>query len=154
MKKFFISLLLLAGISGGTVWANGTDIDPALQKALDQEFSGARYVHWDVLKDHHLYRADFWYNNQRISAFFNEEASLVAMGRYIPVDNLPMLVSRKLSDRYPGYTVTDAAEYTRGRVTEYIVVAENDNTRLTLKAVDSGYLEVFKKEKKKSLNSL
>lgn len=151
MKKFFVLALLVTGAFSFSVKASDNDkIAPSVEKAFQKEFAGATYVKWAVLEKSDMYQANFIYNNERISAFFAEDGSLLAMGRFIPTANLPMLVSKTLHNRFADYEIKEVMEVVKGSETSYVVTVENEKARLIVNAYSTGGAYVFKKEKKNS----
>jgi hypothetical protein len=148
MKKFFISVALLAGIfSYSAQAADGDKVSRHIQNALEKEFAGANSISWEVL-DNSIYQATFHYNEQLLNAFFDQDGNLVATGRDIKENVMPLLVYRAIKEKYHDYAITDVVELTTQGETSYILTLENEKTKLIVRAYDAGTINVFKKEKK------
>ena len=87
-------------------------------------------------------------------AYFDEDGSLIAVGRFISGANMPLLVSKSLAKKYEGYQVLEVIEYVQGNETSYLVTLENEKNKLIVNAFGSGNSYVFKKEKKNSVAKL
>lgn len=149
MKKFFVSLMMLISVlSYAATPGSGEKVSAHIQAALEKEFTGAQYVIWQSLKEHQIYHAKFIYNNEQVSAFFEQDGSLLAIGRYIPTTSLPLAVSKSINNNFGAYQIKDAIEYSKSGETSYVVSLENGKTRVVVEAYSSGSLYVFKKEKK------
>ena len=151
MKKFLVLALLATGVFSFSVKAADNDkITPTVEKSFNKEFAGATYVKWAVLEKSDMYQANFIYNNERLSAFFAEDGSLLAMGRFIASSNLPLLVTKTINNRFAGYEIKEVMEVVKGSETSYVVTVENEKTRLIVNAYSTGGAYIFKKEKKNS----
>jgi hypothetical protein len=149
MKKFFISLLMLISVfSYAGTPGSGEKVNARIQAALEKEFKGAQYIVWQSLKDHQLFHAKFIYNNEQVNAFFEEDGSLLAIGRYIATSSLPLAITKSFNSKYAEYELKDAIEYSKSGETSYVVSLENEKTRLVVEAYSNGNSYVFKKEKK------
>ena len=155
MKKFFISVALLAGIFSYSVQAaDGGKVSPRIQQALQKEFAGAKSVSWEGLANNSIYHATFYYNHELLNAFFDDDGNLVATGRDITKDVLPLLVTKAVSERYHGYSVRDIVEVSTEGETSYLLTLENQKSKLIVRAYDSGTINVFKKVKKNPAENL
>jgi hypothetical protein len=150
MKKFFITMILFAGMAGNTIFAAGSGGpgNPRVEETLKKEFSGAQSVHWEYLKKGGLYHAMFIYNNERMNAYISPEGELIATGRFIPLANLPFLAAREISTRYQDYRINEIIEFTRDGETGYLVDMENESKKLSVQVTANGGSSVYKKEKK------
>jgi hypothetical protein len=153
MKKIF-SLAVILLIGGAAVFAYGDDVHPRLKAALEKNFSGAQQVTWHGTIGKDLHHVSFTVNKVRINAYFNKEGELIASGRFVAIENLPLLVSDKLSRYYSKYTLRNAVEYIKDDETSYIIEMENEKAKLIVHAYSSGSSYVFKKEKKKISSDL
>src|SRR5689334_12786268 len=148
MKKFFISVALLAGIfSYSAQAADGGKVSRLVQNSFEKEFAGANSISWEVL-DHSIYEATFHYNHQTLNAFFDEDGNLVATGRDITEGALPLLVLKSVKEKYHDYTIKEIAELSTQGETSYLLTLENEKSTMIVRAYDSGAINVFKKVKK------
>lgn len=155
MKKYFVLAVLFVSVCSYSVKAAGGEkVTPVITEAFQKEFTGASHVKWELLKDNSIYQARFIYNNERLNAFFDEEGTLLAVGRYIAEANLPLMVSKTIAKKYAGYEVKEIIEYIQGNETSYLVSLENEKNKLVVNAYGTGSSYIFKKEKKNSVAKL
>jgi hypothetical protein len=148
MKKFFLSLVLGLSVLTQSFASDGGKINPRLVKSLEKQFAGAQSVHWESITKENLYHARFVYNNERLSAFFEANGNILAVGRYIDVKSLPLLISQRINNQYPKHSIQDVIEYTTEGETSYVISIDNEKERVVLRAYNNGTSYVFKKAKK------
>lgn len=150
MKKNFLIALLVAVVFSGSSFANtGKSVNALVKQSFQKEFAGAQSVSWEVISDKDIFHASFIYNNERLNAYFDAEGTLLATGRYVKQENLPMLVTKGITVRYKQYEVVEAIEFVSGSETSYIVKLENEKLSMYIQAYNDGNTTVLKKEKKK-----
>jgi len=150
MKKNFLIALLVAVVFSGSAFANtGKSVNALVKQSFQREFAGAQSVSWEVISDKDIFHASFIYNNERLNAYFDVEGTLLATGRYVKQENLPMLVSKGIAGRYKQYNVLEAIEFVTGSETSYIIKIENEKLSMYVQAHNDGSTTLLKKEKKK-----
>ncbi|HQD10852.1 MAG TPA: hypothetical protein PLQ65_14375, partial [Flavihumibacter sp.] len=82
-------------------------------------------------------------------AFYNADGEMVATARYIDIDNLPIMVRKAISDRYPDHIMKNAIEHISGETTTYYVTLHGLKSSLVVSSTAAGTLNVFKKVKAK-----
>jgi hypothetical protein len=155
MKKNFLIALLVAVVFSGSAFANtGKSVNAMVKQSFQKEFAGAQSVSWEVISNKDIFHASFIYNNERLNAYFDSEGNLLATGRYVKQENLPMLVTKGLGIRYKQYNVLEAIEFVNGYETSYIIKLENEKLSLYVQAYNDGSSTILKKEKKNNLTKL
>ena len=155
MKKNSLFAVLIAVVFTGTAFANtGNAVSKAVKESFQKEFAGAQSVSWETLVEKDIYHASFIYNNERLNAYFDGNGSLLATGRYLKAENLPMLITKGISDRFSRYDVVESIEFVTGNETSYIIKVENEKVKLYIQAYIDGSSVVLKKEKKNSVAKL
>jgi hypothetical protein len=150
MKKNFLIALLVAVVFSGSAFANtGKSVNALVKQSFQKEFAGAQSVSWEVISDKDIFHASFIYNNERLNAYFDAEGTLLATGRYVKQENLPMLVTKGINARYKQYDVLEAIEFVTGYETSYIIKIENEKLSMYVQAHSDGSTTLLKKEKKK-----
>ena len=150
MKKNFLIALLVAVVFSGSSFANtGKSVNALVKQSFQKEFVGAQSVSWEVISDKDIFHASFIYNNERLNAYFDQEGNLLATGRYVKQENLPMLVSKGIDIRYKKFDVLESIEFVTGSETSYIIRLENEKLSLYVQAHSDGSTTLLKKEKKK-----
>lgn len=141
---------LFAVFATGSAFANEeVSVNSAVKQAFQKEFAGAQSVTWDAIASKDLFHASFVYNNERLNAYFNADGQLIATGRFIAPENLPMLVAKGVNARYGKLEMTDVIEMISGNETSYIVKVQNDKVKMYVQAYSDGTTSVIKKERKK-----
>jgi len=155
MKKYFVLAVLFVSVCSFSVKAaGGEEVSSIVNEAFQKEFNGASHVRWELIKDNAIYQARFIFNNERLNAYFDEDGSLIAVGRFISETSLPLLINKTLAKKYDGYQILEVIEYVQGDETSYLVTLENEKNKLIVNAFGSGSSYVFKKEKKNSVAKL
>ena len=150
MKKNFLIALLVAVVFSGSSFANtGKSVNALVKQSFQKEFAGAQSVNWEVISDKDIFHASFIYNNERLNAYFDQEGNLLATGRYVKQENLPMLVNKGIDIRYKKFDVLESIEFVTGSETSYIIRLENEKLSLYVQAHSDGSTTLLKKEKKK-----
>jgi hypothetical protein len=146
MKKI---LLIAASFISLASFAN---VDPITGKVLESfrtEFADAKNVQWKSLDDAGLYQATFNYRNTELSAFYNSDGEMVATARYISKENLPIMVSKEIAERYPEHIIKNVIEHISNGYTTYHVTLHGVKSSMIVTATPSGSISVFKKVKNK-----
>lgn len=148
MKKILSLVVLMAVMATATFASGGAKVNPAIEESFSKTFAGAQYVTWKIMKDENIHHAAFTYQNQRLNAYFDADAKLIATGRHIHTSNLPLLVTRNLDEKFPTGKITDVIEYVQNEETSYLVTIETSKATVVVKANPIGSSYIFKKEKK------
>ncbi len=150
MKKFIIiaatAFVSLSSFAGTGPFA----FDPVTGKVLEafrSNFSEAKNVEWKSLDDAGLFQATFLYKNTELKAYYNSDGEMVATARYIDLDNLPIMVRKTISERYPEHVMKNAIEQISGDATTYYVTLHGVKTSMIVASTPAGSLSVFKKVK-------
>ena len=154
MKKILFATLIAVIVSGTAVANEKIPVNYQVTKSFEKEFSGAKSVSWETLVGEDIYHAVFIYNNERMNAYFNAEGKLLAKSRYIVNENLPMLVSKRITEGFNAYSVFQSMEYVTASGTSYIVTLENEKSRICIRAFGNGSFRIIKKEKKNNMAKL
>ena len=155
MKKILFAILIAATISGTTVANDKLAVNTLVTQSFEKEFSGAQSVSWESLAAKNIFHASFIYNNERLNAYFDAEGTLLATGRYVKMENLPMLVAKGVAEKYGRqYEIRETIEFIESTETSYIVKLENEKSKLYIQAYGDGSTSILKKEKKNSVAKL
>jgi hypothetical protein len=155
MKKNFVFAMLFAVCIAGSAFANDpVNVKNVVRESFTREFAGAQAVSWEVVSSKEIFHASFTYNNERLNAYFDSEGVLLATGRYVKPESLPMLVSRGIQTDYSSFKVIETIEFITGAETSYIVKLQNEKFSMYVQAYSDGSTSVLKKEKKNSVAKL
>jgi hypothetical protein len=158
MKKLVLTLVMSASIFAAAFASDGNTkeiiVSRRVEASFNKEFAGARAVKWDLIRTENIYQAQFLYNNERLNAYFDGEGNLIATGRFVSVNNLPLILRKNVAEKYNGYAMREIVEFSTNSETSYLIVFENEKAKLIVQGYINGSSTVFKKEKKNSLAKL
>jgi hypothetical protein len=147
MKKTIIAtaLVLLAGIQVSLANDDG-QINKRTVASFNSDFKSAQVINWK--KERQFAVATFNLNGQVMIAYYNPEASLVAVVHHIPVDHLPIFLLTQLKKNYRDYWVSGLFEAAVDGDSHYHLTLENGDQILTLKSVNATDWTVEKSARK------
>jgi hypothetical protein len=148
MKKLttiITGLLLLFSTTAFTVTEG--EVTTKIKTVFEKEFVSASEVTW-TRKDE-VYVASFKEKDNYLSAAYNLDGELLNVARFIPLEQLPLNVTRALENRFAGYDIDPKAIELSTDITSYIIYAENAKFKLKIKSDASGYLSIESKKRKK-----
>jgi hypothetical protein len=144
MKK--IILVLAVALTTLSSFASDRTVDPKVVELFKTEFVAAKEVNWTVAETY--FKADFVFNDQRVSAYYSTEGELLGVTRFITVLDLPMNLQMALKKSYSSYWVSDLFEMTKSDATGYYITLEDADNTVVMKATSGGEWSVHKKSKK------
>ncbi|HSB91814.1 MAG TPA: hypothetical protein VLC28_01795 [Flavitalea sp.] len=150
MKRIITLAVLLTFGVATTHAAEGDRVTSALQASLQKSFAGAKILKWSELGSSNLLFASVLYNNERMNAYFDADGNLIASGRFIKTESLPLIVSKSLNEKYSSASIIDVVEYIEKEGTSYLVTIQDDSKEMVIHAFTDGSSYIFKKSKKNS----
>src|SRR5258706_3842813 len=153
MKKIIV-LTVLSLISLGTLYGQSkVEPSPAIAAEFNKQFAGATNVIWE--KAGELSLAKFYFQQNYLVVYFNLEGNLIARGRKIGADQLPLKVHEDLlaikseREKKSGVlTIANVFEYSEDSdFTKYVTSLENDRERIVVGTVN-GKMTMLSKTKK------
>lgn len=147
MKKFII-IAATAFVSMAS-FANVDPVNGRVLEAFRSSFADAKNVEWKSLDESGLFQATFNYQNSELSAFYSEEGEMVAVARYINKNNLPIMVTKAIQERFSEHAIQTAIERISYGATTYHVTLNSPKSSLMVVVSPSGELSVSKKIKHK-----
>src|ERR1700712_1323411 len=124
MKTKILALLVAAMIIVNVSYAKSTDnnVNETVLTSFSHQFEKATDVEWVKLSGY--YKATFNWNDQYLTAFYNETGESIAIARNIVQKDLPVLLQTTLADQYKDFWVSDLFEYTTSDDNKYYVTVE------------------------------
>lgn len=145
MKKIVLTLaIILGGI--GAAFAGEEEVNAKVLGAFKKEFSAAKEITWTVASNY--YMASFVYNDQHVSAYYNNEGELMGLTRYISPADLPLSLQSDLKKNHGEYWISDLFEVSKESGTAYYITLENADSSVVLKATNGKSWDHYKKVKK------
>jgi hypothetical protein len=144
MKKIILMLAVI--ISTLTAFASEEKVSPRVLEAFQNEFATAKEVSWSAGDNY--FKAEFVFNEQHVSAYYNTEGELLGLARFITTTDLPMYLQTSLKKNYDGFWISDLFEVMKTDHTDYYITLENADTKVIMKAGSDQEWTVYKKVKK------
>jgi len=135
MKKIISIALILVAFSTAHAFAQ-TPTPSVVVGSFEHKFINAEKASWTVVKD--LYRVDFSFENQSLTAFFNVDGELVASSRNITPMQLPISLNSSLEKNFGKYIVSSLFEVDEHDEIHYYAKVNNHKTEILLKSTSYG----------------
>lgn len=148
MKKLLVTVAVAVMVGITSFAADNKKVNQRVLAAFEKEFTTATNVSWEMLKNEDIAHASFLYANEVMDAYFSTEGELIAVGRNLSQDRLPLLVSKTLKTQYGKYELKSASEYMGTDATSYIVTLDSEKQTVVVRIYNNGSSEIIKKTKK------
>jgi hypothetical protein len=147
MKKIMFSAVFAAMLVTNSLFATEVpDVNAKALTAFNNQFANATDVEWSAGND--FYKANFLYNNNYVTAYYNTDGDFVATIRNIISANLPLILQTKLKNNYSDYWITNLYELSKNEGTSYYITLENADQKIILKSAGDTDWTVHKKSSK------
>jgi hypothetical protein len=114
--------------------ANGrVGINEKAVNSFQKEFRTATDVSW--YSGSTYVKVSFTFNEQALTAFYNEEGERLAITRNLKSTELPMGLLEELKQSFANYWITDLFEYHGKEEAAYYITIENADHKITLKSL-------------------
>jgi hypothetical protein len=145
MKSLII--LLFAGLLSFNASARDTKpVSNEVMTAFNKTFTQAKCVAWTATGSE-IYKAEFQFNGQQVTAFYHNSGTLIALTRNILSTQLPLLLEASLKENYASYWITDVVEIASEEETTYYVTVEDADNKVVLKSGQFNW-SVYRRVKK------
>ena len=146
MKKLFVSAALALAVVTSSFAGDMVKVDKKIQSAFQKEFASAFNPRWEAVGDG-VYHVSFTQNSEVMDAYYNEDAELISIARYVNNDQLPLLVTKTLNQKFKGAEISQIRELVTENETSYLVTAKSDNGVVIARVFTSGGYQIVKKIK-------
>jgi len=146
MKKLFVSAALALAVVTSSFAGDMVKVDKKIQSAFQKEFASAFNPRWESVGEG-VYHVTFTQNSEVMDAYYNDDAELISIARYVNQDQLPLLVTKTLNQKFSGSEITQIRELVTENETSYLVTAKNDKGIVIARVFTSGGLQIVKKIK-------
>lgn len=143
MKKVIIILLAVIGSFATSTSFAQDKIPAAVTESLQYSFENITNASWAKVAD--MYKAEFIFNDQLFSAFYNEKGDLLATGRNIETSQMPITLQVDLKNNYKDYTFGKAIEVNMNDEDTYYISIQSATKLIQLKSTSYGKWEVYQK---------
>src|SRR5437764_1262633 len=145
MKKLFVTAALIVAVITSS-FAADVKVDKRIQTAFQKEFATAFNPKWEAIGEG-LMHVTFTQNGEVMDAYYNEDAQLVSFPRSVSVDQLPLLVSKAINEKFSGSQISDIRELVNQNETSYLVTARSESKIVVARVYPSGSIQIIKKVK-------
>lgn len=135
MKQMIVTLVI--ALSSFSAVAGEGNVNQKVLDAFKTEFATATEVTWT--EGDNFYKATFNYNGKYVFAYYDANAELLGMTRYLSPVDLPLFLQNGLKKNYEGYWISDLFEVAKSERTNYYITIENADTKLVLKSEDNSW---------------
>lgn len=143
MKKTIAVLGVLVSLISSVAFAG--ELPEKLEQTFKRDFPSAQTVVWEKKND--LAIAAFTENKTKYQAFYNPDANLIAVTRYITAEQMPVKLFLKLKTEYGNFGNLAVVEVSSIESdTFYMLNVYHKNKIKTLKVFSDGNAEVIKTE--------
>ncbi|HWJ91482.1 MAG TPA: hypothetical protein VNR87_10245 [Flavisolibacter sp.] len=146
MKRLILVLTLSLSFISFSSFAKEIDVNTSVLESFNSTFKNATEVSWTTVDSY--YKANFAFNGQYISAFYDAEGHMVAISRNITTGQLPLGLQFALKKDYSNLWISDLFEISGDEGTYYCITLETGDTKIILKSIGSSTWTVFKKASK------
>ena len=138
--------IALAGLTLTATAAGEEKIDARVLDAFQKEFATAREISWTSGRNY--YQASFYYNEQYVSAYYNNEGELIGLTRNISPVDLPLALQSDLKKNHSDYWISNLFEVSNENGTAYYITLEDAENSVVMKSANGKSWENYKKIKK------
>jgi hypothetical protein len=146
MKKKFVTIACLAGLLSVSVISVHAEISQKALQSFRSVFAEATNVKWSEYPDH--YFVSFSQNDMLIKVTYDKDGNLLNSTRYYKEQRLPLNILYRVKKSYPSKKIDMVTEVSNPEGTAYFIQLKDDKNWTTIKADESGNLEVTDKFRK------
>ena len=135
MKKLMVVFSIMGTLCTSSMYAQSL-APSAVLNAFHSYFTTAAHDSWSTVKG--LYRVDFNLENEKVTAFFNADAELIAASRNVSLLQLPLALKSDLTKNFNSYKVSSLFEVDKEDGVYYYATVNNNKNQLVLESTPSG----------------
>jgi len=152
MKRNVIFLLLtVAALNLYAKTPGGGGVDPFIESKFKQDF-GAVKVSWQVIQD--ISVATFVEQGKEKQVYYYEDGQMFGYGNIVDRASLPEAARKAINARFDSGIIQSVYEFkSSDSPTRYIVYLYTKDYFRIVSVNDFGYVQVYSKERLKSLNA-
>jgi hypothetical protein len=117
-----------------------------IQSAFQKEFATAFNPRWESVGNG-IYHVSFSQDSEVMDAYYNEDAQLISLSRYVSREQLPLLVNKTIGEKFGSAEITQVRELVTESETSYLVTAKKDNGTIISRIYTTGGFQIVKKIK-------
>ena len=145
MKKILFSTMIAATLFTSAFAAETDQIFLRAEHNLQMKFKNTGKVEWS--NKHGMMKATFFNNGKQTEAFFAVDGQLMATCKIMNADEVPTYAKIKLAQKYAGFRITEAINYSDADGEAIYVSAEKGTEKVIIKS-QNGIASVFQKSLK------
>src|SRR5438309_9112975 len=108
MKRLVLTLTLAFTLISFSSFADEVKVSAAALQSFKSSFKNANEVKWSITNSY--YKAEFIFNGQYVSAFYDAEGKLIGLTRYINSLQLPLELQASIKNKYENFWISDLFE--------------------------------------------
>ena len=144
MKKTMMTLTMMF-ILATCVFAGNSGVEPEVLKAFANRFNNAQEVLWSTGNSY--YRASFIYNGRSLFAYYNTNAELIGIARYVSPIQLPEFLQKNLRRYYSEYWISNLIEVSNDESVNYFITLQYKDEKIILESRDRNNWQIYRKYK-------
>ncbi|MDB5232867.1 MAG: hypothetical protein JWN76_3672 [Chitinophagaceae bacterium] len=143
MKKLFIAVV--AVIALGTS-AFAADVNVHVDSKFKSQFGNVSDVKWTISTEYS--KASFISNGERMEAYYDNSATLIATCKAVAIEKLPLRAQKKIQKSFAGYQLKECigVDSAEDGITYYASLS-NGSKNIILQIGQLGSVSFFKSEK-------
>jgi hypothetical protein len=145
MKSLLIAFTILASSFTQPTFASEPIVTPTVLKTFETTFANAKDVSWTA--GDQMFKAQFEYNGQVVTAYFSSVGNLVAVTRNITSHQLPLTLQAELKKGHENAWITNLFEVTNDEGTSYYATIETAENKVVLKSNGQSWSNYSKSKK-------
>ena len=135
MKRFFIALSLFCILLATSVFASAFSVPSTVAKSFQTTFPSAKNVKWSEQAGFSI--ADFTLEDKKLSAYFDNNGSLIVVAEQIFENQLPEVLQQSLVKEYGDHVFTSIFKMQRGsEISYYVIATKNQKQTILSSAAD------------------
>lgn len=147
MKLLLVAITAVLSITNLKASASDEiNVSAAVLSSFKSSFKNAADVTWKTSGN--FYKADFVFNGQYATAYYDSTANLIAVTRNVSSLQLPVKLQSALKSSYEAYWISDLFELSDDNGTAYYVTVEDGDQTITLKSASTNEWSVYRKQRK------
>jgi hypothetical protein len=142
-KRILLLSIVLVSFTAFSFAADAPAISKNVISSFNKQFANARDIKWQHQAN--FTKAEFKMNDMVLFAYFNNNAELIAVTRFISPSQLPLSILSSLKKSYADYWVSDLFEIQTENGTSYYITIENSDHVTILKSEGTSGWQTYQK---------
>jgi hypothetical protein len=146
MKFLLVALTAVFSLFSTSSNAKDVKVSSVVLQSFNSSFENASEVKWSASNNY--YKAEFNFNGQYISAYYEAGGCMIAATKNITSVQLPFSLQQSLKKNSENFWISELFELNDDSGTSYYVTLENGDTKVVLKSNSTRGWETYQKHRK------